>query len=388
MASRMLAALLAALLPLASRGAALGAPPPAYAPALASQLAARPSVIDYDPVASANATVVSTDRMARFTVLAPCLIRMEQAKKPGAFEDRATLAAVNRALPVPRFTADTAGATLRVTTDCVSLAYVQGQPFSAASLVVTSANASSAFARWAFGDAFPGNLLGTIRGLDGQSNTTLNCTENAGVDDNGEANHCEWGLVSRDGWAVYNDTTNYVLDENDWWVNNTEPDPERCFAPQPGNDAGGSSRSTYWPNGDPNATTPDACCAACLAAEDCVAWVLETTPGGRCWPLKSASGPQPAPDRTFGQRVIVDKTTQNADAIDLYGFFHGHDYFGALADFVLVGGRAAMVPRAASGVWWSRWDNINNANVVKIVDDYNSRQLPLDVYILDMDWHT
>ncbi len=57
---------------------------------------------------------------------------------------------------------------------------------------------------------------GAVRGLDGQGPTPLNCTQNAGIDDNGEFNHCEWGLVSRDGWVVYNDTLNACTDQNDW----------------------------------------------------------------------------------------------------------------------------------------------------------------------------
>jgi hypothetical protein len=46
----------------------------------------------------------------------------------------------------------------------------------------------------------------------------LNCTVNAVTQDNGENNHCEWGVISRDGWAVYDDSENFVLDSNDWWV--------------------------------------------------------------------------------------------------------------------------------------------------------------------------
>jgi len=60
--------------------------------------------------------------------------------------------------------------------------------------------------------ANPGNLLGTIRGQDGQAATDLNCTNNKGVQDNGEFNHCEWGLVSRDGWVVYDDSDNAFTD--------------------------------------------------------------------------------------------------------------------------------------------------------------------------------
>jgi alpha-glucosidase (family GH31 glycosyl hydrolase) len=29
--------------------------------------------------------------------------------------------------------------------------------------------------------------------------------------------HCEWGLVSRDGWALIDDQTNYALDPVTYW---------------------------------------------------------------------------------------------------------------------------------------------------------------------------
>lgn len=35
-----------------------------------------------------------------------------------------------------------------------------------------------------------------------------------------------------------------------------------------------------------------------------------------------------------------------------------------------------------------RWYDINNYDVRKIVEDYSSRAIPLDLFILDMDWHT
>jgi hypothetical protein len=68
-----------------------------------------------------------------------------------------------------------------------------------------------------------------------QNNTPLNCTQNSGTLDNGEFNHCEWGVVSRDGWVVYDDTQNFILDENDWWVANDAPQPPRsCHPPSTG----------------------------------------------------------------------------------------------------------------------------------------------------------
>ena len=75
---------------------------------------------------------------------------------------------------------------------------------------------------------------------------------------------------------------------------------------------------------------------------------------------------------------------QNGDAADLYGFFHGHDYYGALADFVQISGKTIMVPKYVSGIWWSRWYDLNNLDVVKVADDYASRSIPLDVFVIDM----
>ena len=151
------------------------------------QLTNRPSLIDYDPVANASAVVTSADKMARFTVLTAQLIRMEYAQKPGEFEDHSTIAMLNRALFVPPFTSNTDGGMLTITTQEVVLTYTLGQPFTASTLKVTSAPTSTTkgFSSWSFGQAFPGNLLGTIRGLDGQKNTNLNCTLNAMILDNG-----------------------------------------------------------------------------------------------------------------------------------------------------------------------------------------------------------
>jgi len=47
-----------------------------------------------------------------------------------------------------------------------------------------------------------------------------------------------------------------------------------------------------------------------------------------------------------------------------------------------------MVPRYASGVWWSRWYNLNNLDLIKVTEDYGNRAIPLDVFVIDMDWHT
>lgn len=46
-----------------------------------------------------------------------------------------------------------------------------------------------------------------------------------------------------------------------------------------------------------------------------------------------------------------------------------------------------MPPRAAFGVWWTRWFNYNAVDLRDIVSEYRDHHLPLDVFVLDMDWH-
>ena len=190
--------------------------------ASAAKLGARPELIDYIPIAATGAVVVDSSGKARFTVLTPRLIRMESILGGAVptFEDRSTLAVMNRALPVPTFSHGESGGVLTINSSEVTLRYTVGSAFSASTLTVTSRNASSAFKSWAFDASnFPsgGNLLGTIRGLDEQGGTPLNCTTNKGTLDNGEFNHCSWGLISRTGWAIYDDTPSVCLDGNDWW---------------------------------------------------------------------------------------------------------------------------------------------------------------------------
>jgi hypothetical protein len=155
-------------------------------------------------------------------------------------------------------------------------------------------------------------------------------------------------MVSRDGWVVYDDTPNFILDENDWWVPNDTPQPPReCHAPQNGTDVQDSTRSSAFPSGttttrfacdravslkcravplsshacvyvcarvcvcvcvclrvcvcDTVTCSAGACCAACMSATDCIAWVWESDGSNNCWPLAGWSGTQAVSSRVFGQ---------------------------------------------------------------------------------------
>jgi alpha-glucosidase len=137
---------------------------------------------------------------------------------------------------------------------------------------------------WHFGDEDKGNLRGTTRTLDGVK---------------GPAN-IEPGLVSRDGWAVVDDSQRPLFDNSDW------------------------------------------------------PWVMERSAG---------------------------------DRQDLYFFGHGHAYKDALGDYVRVAGRIPLPPRFAFGTWWSRYWSYTDLEFKDLVREFHEHNVPLDVLVIDMDWH-
>ena len=72
---------------------------------------------------------------------------------------------------------------------------------------------------------------------------------------------------------------------------------------------------------------------------------------------------------------------------DGYLFLHGHDFRGALADFIALSGRPPLPPRAVLGMWWSRYWRYSDQDLKEIVGEFRAHQFPLDVVVLDMDWH-
>jgi hypothetical protein len=344
--------------------------------------AARPSLLPYDPTPNPESVVLDSSGTARFTILTERLIRMEQrGSRAKGFEDRSTLAFLNRNLPLPAFHSSESDGTLTISTNAVTLRYVVGQPFSPSTLSVKS-NTQGFSWSWSFGDANSGNLLGTIRGLDRQNATPLNCSLNSRMDDNGEFNHCEWGVVSKDGWSIVDDTRNFCLDANDWWSD--AGTPKACEEPVQA-DVNFPKNSVTYPDGT-KAASVESCCDICSADPDCRAGAVFSSPSDQinCWPLQGYGGYTLNTTRTL---IPVFNPQQNTDTHDLYGFFHGRNYRAAINDLVAVSGRTMMVPRWASGVWWSRWYDLSNADVMAAVRTHDDLAIPLDVFVLDMNWH-
>ena len=162
-----------------------------------------------NPVADPKAVV--TFGNARFTVLTPELIRMEWAAD-GKFEDHASFVFLNRRLPVPEFKnliqvigpGPHPTPTLTIWTSALALdyTYTADGKFTPDNLSITL-KVDGKEVVWHPGLADPQNLQGTTRTLDGALGS--NTVEPIGQ-----------GLISREGWAVVDDSTRPLFDSADF----------------------------------------------------------------------------------------------------------------------------------------------------------------------------
>src|SRR5262249_12796642 len=74
-------------------------------------------------------------------------------------------------------------------------------------------------------------------------------------------------------------------------------------------------------------------------------------------------------------------------ATDWYFMAYGHDYPRALADYTRIAGRIPLPPRFAFGTWWSRYWAYSEPELRQLVREFQDHHVPLDVLVIDMDWH-
>ena len=77
----------------------------------------------------------------------------------------------------------------------------------------------------------------------------------------------------------------------------------------------------------------------------------------------------------------------NGDRLDLYLFAYGHEYTKALKDYTRVAGNIPLPPKYSFGYWWSRYWQYSDNELRDLVETMRSLDIPLDVLIIDMDWH-
>lgn len=157
----------------------------------------------------------------RITVLTPRLFRLEYCES-GQVEDRATQCALHRDFPVPEFRTYEKNGWLSVETESLRLTYDK-RPFSRSGLSIRLQSGRI----WRFGDR-PADLGGTARTLD----------EADGAVPLGP------GLVSREGFALLDDSGSMLLRE-DGWVDSRESGVTDLYFFGYGHDYAGCLRDFY-----------------------------------------------------------------------------------------------------------------------------------------------
>ena len=232
----------------------------------------------------------------------------------------------------------------------------------------------------------PDQLPGTIRTLDKADGATeLRCDQlpadqRAGM--LGDA-HCAMGLVSRSGWALFDDTETGRFDgsassssrdgatssrDGGGWDWAAPLDPDGHAAEMAARRADGDPRCEQWARSGEceanRAFMQSACKPACERAAARASAKAAAAAGS------GGGGGPPA-----GQRL------------DWYLFAAGHDFRSALSDYSQLSGPPPLLPRYALGVWFSRWWPWSDWEASELLKEFDERGVPCDVLITDMDWH-
>jgi len=73
--------------------------------------------------------------------------------------------------------------------------------------------------------------------------------------------------------------------------------------------------------------------------------------------------------------------------IDWYLFGYGHDYKAGLRAMTAIAGKVPLPRKYMLGAWYSRYWPYSSDDYRNIVREYHEHDFPLDVMVLDMDWH-
>ena len=113
------------------------------------------------------------------------------------------------------------------------------------------------------------------------------------------------------------------------------------------------------------------------------------------WALidESASAKRGDGSRTFAFEPMEEggmdwaKPLADESATDWYILCYGHDYKKALGDFVKIAGRIPMPPDYMFGYWYSKYQRYTAQDFMDITMDIENNRIPIDIMIMDMDWH-
>ena len=82
--------------------------------------------------------------------------------------------------------------------------------------------------------------------------------------------------------------------------------------------------------------------------------------------------------------ILLERETKG---IDLYVFMYGKDFSECLRSYFMITGYPALIPRYALGNWWSRNVSYDDKKLKKLVDDFNEKEIPISLLLLNSAWH-
>lgn len=297
-----------------------------------------PTVPPFDPVA--NPAAVVTANHARFTVLTAHLIRMEYSPTD-SWQDAATWVAIDRNLPVPSFKQSSNATHLTITTSggvtlywslTTTASFNRDNILVLVSFPVTvDGAAATRTANWSAinKQEVAGNLYGTFRTLDGDSDDETNFLDCANSDRTDQ--HCTYGVISRNGYALVDDTHMPSYDNSDWpWI------VPNVWAAPPADQC--TLDDSHKRDCGFNGITQQQC-----EQRQC------------CWSTGGSETAASKYNATTAQWGVPGCYYGSQATQDLYLFGHGHNYQGAIQDFTRLSGDIPLPPRYTFGVFFSRY---------------------------------
>jgi len=90
-------------------------------------------------------------------------------------------------------------------------------------------------------------------------------------------------------------------------------------------------------------------------------------------------------DGSEGVNWVAQRKDPNS--LDWYFLGYGHNYKKALYDFTRIAGKIPMPPLYAFGYWYSKYQRYSQQDFIDIVNEIKANDIPIDVMVIDMDWH-
>jgi len=83
----------------------------------------------------------------------------------------------------------------------------------------------------------------------------------------------------------------------------------------------------------------------------------------------------------------VESRAAREDGVDAYLFLYGQDRRLGLRQHRALFGACPLLPRYALGLWYSRFPTFNDAESRELIAEFEKHGLPLDMLVLDLEWH-